>query len=943
MIEQRVIDKVFDAANIVEVVGDYVSLKKRGINYIGLCPFHEDHQPSFYVSPSKNICKCFSCGKGGNPVNFLMEQEGITYPEAIRSLAGRYNIEIENLQLSPEEKEKQQERESMRSILNFSQKLFEQNLSDSTEALEYLSERHIFPGTYKKFGVGLALSDQLFRTLVDKRFSPEIALTAGMLRRDELKCFRDYFFDRITFPYYDLYGNITGFTARTLTDSNIKYLNTPDTELFNKGNVLFGLFQAKKAIQKSDTVYITEGQFDVLAMVQAGLENTVCGSGTALTSAQIKLIKRFTQNVTLVYDGDAAGIKATLKNGESLLAAGINVHVVILPAGEDPDSYLRKNNDTSLFTNKKHLLDFISWKYEYLRSENPDADPIQTTRIYKSIAETISMVPDEIFRKNYITHLATKYKADGELIKDSVREYLSGKQDRQKPKEPGFYGLKEAKELISDQKKAILLTGNIDKFVEHFGEEPVIYYFGAINYSHIQELIHISTQIEFIDTVSGPIDKDSLEETPQLHFLKNLHKSGFNIILSDTCDECDEKNSKNYGFLDFYIISCSQLAKYYETNNKNRSIMVDRAAEMLSYVSDAERNAGIKQYCKYFDITSKAMNDTLKSHLEKKKSKYKFQSENLNIEGETLNIDPNKIPDYVDHQFLNRYEFFPLQSPSGRKIAYMFRNNSGSFTLVGNFYIEPLFHVYNKESGANKRIVRLNHMELKNPIIVEWPSKDMINLGTFRQMVWEEGPFVFSNGTAFHLDKIIKSIATGFPRCTELNIYGQQKENFFAFSNAIYHIVDGVHKIHYVDEFGIVAHEDVNYYAPAFSKIYAGERGDNDRFSQDRYFVYKELPEELRTDFATWASLMDTVYKQNNNGKWALLFTIMSAFRSVIYPIDRLFTSPFFVGPTESGKSQIAVSIRSLFIHPDAALFNLNTGSDAAFSTLMERYRDVPI
>ncbi|MDR1437134.1 MAG: DNA primase [Candidatus Symbiothrix sp.] len=956
MIEQAVIDRITEAAGILDVVGDFVKLHKRGVNYLGLCPFHEDHTPSFWVSPAKNICKCFSCGKGGNPVNFLMEHEGISYPEALKAIGKKYNIEVEDRQLSPEEKAGQNRRENLRSVLNFAQKLFEKNLSDSEDARAYLSERHIFPATFRKFGAGLACSGQMPQTLSFNSLSLSLALAAGILRQDEQGGYRDYFWDRITFPYCDLYGNITGFTGRTLNPAgNPKYLNTPETELFTKGNVLFGLYQARDAIRKADSVYIVEGQFDVMAMAQAGMNNTVCASGSSFSPGQIKLLKRFTQNVTLVYDGDDAGRKAALRNGEQLLAAGMNVRVASLPDGADPDSFLHDGNDPALFTDESRQPDFISCKYEHLLSLYPEADPIRRTEIYRSVAESIALVPDGMARKSYISHLAVKYRADGELITEAVREHLAGRQERPEAKKPGFYGLQEAGELISKENPAIILTGDMNSFAKLHGEKPAVYYFGEINYSHIQELIRISTQIEFIDPVygiqqpknlsrqiPGGVDRETLEESPPLPLLKNLHRAGFGILLSNTYSEDGEENSSDYGFLDYYIITCGQLAEYYKTNVKKRSVMIERAAEMLSCIPDTERNAGIKQYCKYFDITSKVMNDTLKPYLDKKKSKSRFQSENLTVDGETLNIDPGHPPDYVDPDFFQQYGFFPLQIKSGRCVAYIFRDASGALIRVGNFHMTPLFHVYDK-TGANKRVVRLDHMQMKNPVFVEWPSKDMLTLNTFRQLLWEEGGFIFENGNINHLNKILSSVAMQFRKCFELKVFGRQPEDFYAFSNAIYHLVDGVHRIDYVDEYGIVSHGDVNYYAPAFSKIYAGERKDNDRFAQDRYFMYKDIPEELKTDFATWASLVGAVYKQNGNGKWALLFAVMSAFRSVIYPIDRLFTSLFFVGPTESGKSQIAISIRSLFIHPDAALFNLNSGTDAAFFTAMERYRDVPV
>ena len=952
MIDQSTIDKILQAANIVDVISDFVTLRKKGINYLGLCPFHDDNSPSFLVSPAKQICKCFSCGEGGNVISFLQKHENLSYQEALKYLGKKYNIEIDNVELTSEQKAKHNKRESLRAILNFCQAAFEKNLIEHQPAMEYLSGRKINPVILRKFGVGYAEKQQFPSMLVCNSYSPDLARDAGVIGRNEYGAYYDYFRNRITFPFYDIYGNITGFTGRALDPAgNIKYLNTPETELFNKGSVLYGLFQAKAAIAKDNLVYLTEGQFDVLAMVQAGMENTVCGSGTALTPAQIKLLKRFTQNVTLVYDNDSAdpdnnpGLKACLKNGELLLASGFNVRVVMLPEGEDPDSYLKNGGNTAIFTDSSRYRDIISYKYEIIKIKSPGNDPIQVTENYKAIAKTIALIPEKTTRANYITHLVDKYKVDGEQIKSLIKQ-MNLQQDKPETKSSGFQGLEDAKELISKQKPVIQLTGNMETFIADFGEKPIVYYCGEISYSQIQELMRVSSFIEFVDAISYPIDFNTLEEKEEITFLKELHKSGFTIELKDTQDENGDDNHLQYGFLDYYVIMLSRLTKYsrYVANNNVKSELIDRAAEMISCIPDSERNVGIKSYCKYFDVTAKAMNDTLKPYLEKKKARSKFKSDNFSVDGEMLNmnLDMDKIPDYVDITFLNRFGFFPLQTNAGKKVAYMFRNETGAFTRVANFFMTPLFHVYDK-TGFNKRVVQLDHIQMPFPIFVEWISKDMINLTSFRQLIWDEGGLVFENGTSRHLDKILSSIAMEFPKCFELKVFGQQNEDFFAFSNAIYHIVDEHHEVEYVNEYGIVNHNGVNYYAPAFSKIYSGDRQENDKFAQDRYFIYKELPPEQQTDFTTWASLMNRVYKQNENGKWALLFSVMSAFRSVIYPIDRLFTSLFFVGPTESGKSQIAVSIRSLYIHPDAPLFNLNSGTDAAFFTAMERYRDVPV
>ncbi len=312
-----------------------------------------------------------------------------------------------------------------------------------------------------------------------------------------------------------------------------------------------------------------------------------------------------------------------------------------------------------------------------------------------------------------------------------------------------------------------------------------------------------------------------------------------------------------------------------------------------------------------------------------------------------MSVDTDRLPDYVEEseeysRMLRRYGFYPLLNKDGIPVSYMFKVDHNSYRRVADFYIDPLFHVYSKNKEENRRVIRINRLYVNKPTYVEWPSSVFVKLTTLQEMLINEGAYNFEGGDAKDYARIWNCISYKFPKCTEIKVYGQQEENCFLFSNGIFHQVDTEWKFEYTDELGLMKHDDEIFYSPAFSKINVGVRKDNDKYEQDRWLVYTDTAQNKRISFSHWAELMDEVYKINDNGKWALLYAIMCAFRSDIHPINRHFTAIFFIGPTMSGKTQIAVSIRSLFIKPEAPSFNLNSGTDAAFFSILERFRDVP-
>ncbi len=416
MIDRATVDRILDAARIVDVVGEFVTLRKSGVNYKGLCPFHDDRNPSFMVSPSKNICHCFVCGKGGTPAGFLMEHEQMTYPEALRWLARKYNIEVVEKELTDEEREAQNERESMFIVNEWAKDWFHDTLKNAPDGvaigLQYFRSRGIRDDIIEKFQLGYALSkrDALCSDAIAKGYKKEFLVKTGLCIENERGIY-DRYSGRAIFPWLNVSGKVVAFGGRVL-DSRTKgvaqkYVNSPDSEIYHKERELYGIYQAKKAIAKEDRVFMVEGYTDVIAMHQAGIENVVANSGTALSVYQIRMLQRFTQNITLLYDGDEAGIHAAMRGTDMLLAEGMNIKVLLLPDGDDPDSFARKHSAEEL---RKYIeqnqTDFITFKTR-LTVQNVE-DPVKRSEGIGGIVQSISVIPDQILRSTYLTDLARR-------------------------------------------------------------------------------------------------------------------------------------------------------------------------------------------------------------------------------------------------------------------------------------------------------------------------------------------------------------------------------------------------------------------------------------------------------------------------------------------------------------------------------------------------------
>lgn len=441
MIDRQTIERIKDAANIVEVVSEFVTLRKSGANYKGLCPFHDEKTPSFMVSPSRGTCHCFGCGKGGNAVSFIMEHEQMTYPEALRWLANKYHIEIQERELSDAEKREQSERESMFIVNEWAAQYFADILHNNADGiavgLQYFRSRGFRDDTIRKFQLGFDLPDrQAFaRAALSKGYKEEFLLKTGICYKTDRGDLIDRYAGRVIFPWIGISGKVVGFGGRLLDSRtkgvNQKYVNSPDSDIYHKDRELYGLYQAKKAIAKEDRVFMVEGYTDVISMHQCGIENVVANSGTALSTHQIHILHRFTSNITLLYDGDAAGIHAAMRGTDMLLSEGMNLKVMLLPDGDDPDSFARKHTAADFRKYiEEHQTDFIQFKTGLLL--NNERDPLKRSEAINSIVQSIALVQNPVLRDTYIHDCAVRIGLNEMTLINTLNAFIrSGRNEMQ--------------------------------------------------------------------------------------------------------------------------------------------------------------------------------------------------------------------------------------------------------------------------------------------------------------------------------------------------------------------------------------------------------------------------------------------------------------------------------------------------------------------------------
>lgn len=436
-IDPEIARRILDTADIVEVVSDFVSLKRRGANYIGLCPFHNERTPSFSVSKSKGICKCFSCGKGGSPVNFIMEIEQLSYQEALRYLAKKYNIEIVEHELTDHEREEESKRESMLAVNAFAMKHFEHNLTETPDGqdigLTYFRKRGINDAMISRFHLGYSLEqgNHLYNEAIAAGYNEKYLTETGLCVRNERGTVYDRFRGRVIYPVFSISGKVVAFGGRTLRSdkSMAKYVNSPESIIYSKSRELYGLYQAKQAIAKKNKCILVEGYMDVISMHQSGVENVVASSGTSLTEGQIRLIHRFTDNITVIYDSDSAGIKASLRGIDMILSEGINVKVLSLPDGDDPDSYAQNHTAQELEDYlEANETDFIRFKTRILLADAA-GDPIARSKVISDILRSIAVIPDAVTRSVYIAECARAFDITEQVLMLQLSKIIADKNE----------------------------------------------------------------------------------------------------------------------------------------------------------------------------------------------------------------------------------------------------------------------------------------------------------------------------------------------------------------------------------------------------------------------------------------------------------------------------------------------------------------------------------
>ena len=551
MIDKPTIARIMDSTKIEEVVSEFVTLKKRGINYIGLCPFHNDSHPSFSVSPTRGICHCFTCGKGGNAVNFLMELEQMTYPDALRWLAKKYNIEIQEREMTNEEKQRESERESMYIVNDWAAKYFQDILQNDVDGraigMQYFRSRGFRDDIIRKFQLGFALPQRtaLFDEAVKKGYNPKYLTATGLCfkvdkdeagNRSEQDQYLDRFSGRAIFPWTSVSGKIVAFGGRVLDSRtkgvNQKYVNSPDSEIYHKERELYGLYQAKKAIAKEDCVYMVEGYTDVISMHQCGIENVVANSGTALSIHQIRLLHRFTSNIVLLYDGDAAGVHAALRGTDMLLEEEMNVKVLLLPEGDDPDSFAR-NHTAEDFRKyiEDHQVDFIQFKTDI--SLRGVTDPVKRSQAINSIVESISKIKNQITRAAYITDCAHRLGVNEAIIVNALNNFVRNGMSEQVKAERRAAGLREpvAGTPQPGLQQGMRGTSPLDKLLEvedllvkliiHYGDKIIT----------VKDVDENEVQLPVAQYISLDMGGDGFK----------FHKDLYNQILQEALDHLDEE------------------------------------------------------------------------------------------------------------------------------------------------------------------------------------------------------------------------------------------------------------------------------------------------------------------------------------------------------------------------------------------------------------------
>ncbi len=566
MIDRATVDRIMDAADIVDVVSDFVSLRKAGVNYKGLCPFHDDKTPSFVVSPAKGLCHCFACGKGGNAVKFIMEHEQMTYPEALKWLAKKYNIEIKERELSDDEKREASERESMFIVNEWAKDYFRDILRNNPDGqaigLQYFRSRGFRDDIINKFQLGYALPDRksLSTAALSQGYKEEFLIKTGLCYKKDNGELVDRYAGRVIFPWFSVSGQVNAFGGRLL-DSRTKgvqqkYVNSPESDIYHKDHELYGLFQAKRAIVKEDSVFMVEGYTDVISMHQCGIENVVANSGTALSVHQIHILHRFTSNIVLLYDGDEAGIHAAMRGTDMLLAEGMNIKVLVLPDGDDPDSFSKKHTAESF---RQYIADnqtdFIRFKTDHML--RGVTDPIKRSEAISSIVKSVSVIPDQITRDTYLRECSERLEMSEQTLVNTTNKFIRSTKEEKAKESEREQRRQEREAEVAAQGQPTVPTIGLHTTDEQVAEVELMIMQLVIR--HGEEVIYEGLETEDGQTVNLTlaqyVDYDFAQDG--LQFSQEL----YNRILSEAVEHCGEPDFKAEAyFMGHHDVDISNLA-----------------------------------------------------------------------------------------------------------------------------------------------------------------------------------------------------------------------------------------------------------------------------------------------------------------------------------------------------------------------------------------------
>ena len=654
MIDRRTIEQIMETAKVEEVVGDFVALRKRGVNMIGLCPFHNEKTPSFTVSPSKNLWKCFGCGKGGKPVHFIMEHEQLSYPDALRWLAKKYHIEIKERELTDEEKREESIRESLFVINQYALQFFTDTLHNTEEGkaigLNYFRHRGLRDETIKKFCLGYSLEkrDTFAKTATTAGYKPELIAKTGVCYSTDDGRLQDRFWGRVIFPVHTLSGKVVAFGGRILQNNAkaAKYVNSPESEIYHKSDHLYGLYFAKQAIMQKDRCILVEGYLDVISMYQAGIQNVVASSGTSLTTGQIRLIHRFTNNVTLLYDGDKAGIKASIRGIDMLLEEGMNIDVVLLPEGEDPDSYAQSHSteEVEQFI-ERNKVDFIRFKTNLLLAEVGD-DPIRRAGLIGDVVKSIAVVPSDILRSEYIKKCSEMLKVGEQLlVKETAKLRRQHAEEQEKRSSNATENANEGNSTVADEFQQSIIN-SYDNTLHH--KERAIIQFLLKNGNKLLQVPEdkINNTPAFTETVLSHLfysfDEDGISIShplyakifneaaehitnptfnPEKHFIAHPDHE----ISSLTAELCGERYLLSKFFTEQNNDERNEQAVLFEqTTRLSIAYKLSLVDDMLKgtmeklkspeTLSDAAKMQEAMEDFKYLKETQRALNDVLKSY-----------------------------------------------------------------------------------------------------------------------------------------------------------------------------------------------------------------------------------------------------------------------------------------------------------------------------------------